>query len=178
MPRDDTSIDSVDPQDATAFEELVRSGHALVFGYLRARMTSAGDADALTRHVFLRFHQSTRAPISRSELPSRLLELARESLASHVAAHRATHMAWSELCVDVDAAAPSEPLSTHRQRLRACLDHLDPAAREVIEERYSGRRDLAEVSRRLRRSEEAVKQLLFRARQTLRQCLEQNAVHE
>ena len=47
-----------------------------------------------------------------------------------------------------------------------------PSARQALNLRYEGSLRLAEIGRRLHRSEGAIKLLMFRARQALRDCLD------
>jgi RNA polymerase sigma-70 factor (ECF subfamily) len=55
--------------------------------------------------------------------------------------------------------------------LNDCLQELGPSARQAIELHYRSERRLSEIGAVLHRSEGAVKILLHRARQALRDCL-------
>jgi RNA polymerase sigma-70 factor, ECF subfamily len=145
-----------------------------VYGYLRSRTSSIADAESLTQQVFAALYRHPKSFSAASDLQSWLLSAAHDALAAYVSAHRKQGgAAWSELCLEFDPNAPHGLLNADRHRIRDCLDRLEPSAREAMEFRYSGQRDLAEVSRRMRRSEDAIKLLIYRARQTLRQCLAQ-----
>jgi RNA polymerase sigma-70 factor (ECF subfamily) len=58
------------------------------------------------------------------------------------------------------------------RHLPVCMDGLGPSAREAIELQYRGERKLADIGKQLHRSEGAVKLLLHRARQALKDCLD------
>lgn len=81
----------------------------------------------------------------------------------------------------VEALAASAPLDEHDGRLetevsqlRTCLDHLAPAARELVRLRYFAEH-LPEAIAQLRaQSVNAVNVTLARARVTLRECLERH----
>ena len=89
---------------------------------------------------------------------------------------RRKEVAWTELCLELESVMPpsaqggdDDDVMLH---LPVCMDGLGPSAREAIELQYRGERKLAEIGRQLHRSEGAVKLLLHRARQALRDCLE------
>ena len=159
-------------RDPAAFGQFVEQQRGAVYAYLRSRMSSSADADSLTQQVFTSLYRNAKHAAAAPDLQAWLLNEARKALAGYVAAQRKqSGTAWSELCLEYDADAPHDT-PADKQRLRDCLDRLDPGAREAMQFKYSGQRDLAEVSRRMRRSEDAVKLMIYRARQSLRQCLE------
>jgi RNA polymerase sigma-70 factor (ECF subfamily) len=57
-------------------------------------------------------------------------------------------------------------------QLPVCLQSLGQSARQALELHYASRLRLADIGDHLKRSEGAVKLLLFRARQALRRCLD------
>jgi RNA polymerase sigma-70 factor, ECF subfamily len=163
----------LNPRDPATFDDIVRTHRSSVYGGLRSQMSSIPDAEQLTQEVFSSLYRHAKAFTTESELQSWLSNATRGALAAYVSAHRKQGgVSWSELCLEFGENEPHDVLRGDRSRVRECLELLEPSSREAIEFKYSGERDLAEVSRRMRRSEDAVKLLIYRARQTLRQCLE------
>ena len=83
-------------------------------------------------------------------------------------------VAWTELCLDLEMLVP--PRAAHSdemlEQLPGCLNDLGPSARDALDMRYRSQLRLEEIGTRLKRSEGAVKLLMFRARQALKLCLE------
>jgi RNA polymerase sigma-70 factor (ECF subfamily) len=161
-------------RDPAIFDEIVREHRAAVYGFVRSRTSSIADAEALTRQVFASLYRGAKHAAAKSDLRAWLLNAARDALVGYVAAHyKLGGTAWTELCLNIDPPVPHDPPLVDQQRIRECFEHLEPSAREAMQFKYSGQRDLAEVSRRMRRSEDAIKLLIYRARQSLRQRVEQ-----
>ena len=62
-------------------------------------------------------------------------------------------------------------LEDYTQHLPECLEGLGPSARDALNLYYRQHKRLLEIGSVLRRSEGAVKLLMFRARQALKMCL-------
>jgi RNA polymerase sigma-70 factor (ECF subfamily) len=79
---------------------------------------------------------------------------------------------WTELCLELETVtAPEANDDQLLPALNDCLQELGPSARQAIELHYRSERRLSEIGAVLHRSEGAVKILLHRARQALRDCL-------
>ncbi len=134
----------------------------------------AGDAEDLAQEVFLRCYTACGAFDTAQALRPWLIGIARNLLREFARKQkRRKEVYWVELCLEVDESAnPAEGVYDEViEHLPDCLQTLGGSAREAINLKYGGRLRLAEIGRRLRRSEGAVKLLMFRARQTLRSCL-------
>jgi len=59
--------------------------------------------------------------------------------------------------------------------LRICLEKIPPSSRSLIQRRYEGKESIAGISKALKKTENAVKVILFRIRQALKKCVEQAA---
>jgi RNA polymerase sigma-70 factor (ECF subfamily) len=182
MLQDQTLIRRAQSGDREAFEVLVRRHQAAVFGFLRARVLQASDAEDLTQEVFLRCYQARARFDSSSLVRPWLMGIARNLLREHVRrVRRRKEVAWTELCLELDAldgqgeSCAEEAYDELLTRLPGCLQALGPSAREAIDLRYHARLRLAQIGQRLRRSEGAVKLLMFRARHALRHCLDRQA---
>lgn len=164
--------------DRAAFEALVERHQRVVFGYLRARLFQAADAEDLTQEVFLRAYLArARFDSSRMVVPW-LLGIARNLLREHARKTKGRReVAWTRLCLELDerVRADEEVYDDMLAHLPACLEALGPSARQAIDLRYSCKLRLAQIGEKLRRSEGAAKLLMFRARQALRYCLERKS---
>ncbi len=161
--------------DREAFARLVETHQAAVFGYLRARLTEPSDAEDLCQEVFVRAYLGrSRLPPAPELLPW-MLGIARNTLREHLRrVKRRKETAWTELCLHLEELVDPPHGETHAalEHLPACLGALGQSARQAIDLRYTAGMRLSEIGVKLRRSEGAVKLLMYRARQALRYCLE------
>lgn len=162
--------------DRATVAAVVAAHQRMVYGFLRARVVDATAADDLCQEVFLRFLTS-RPPATQGsgEISAWLVGIARNVLREHVRrCTRRREVAWTELCLDIDAAAETggDDADDRLRRLPACLDGLGRTARTALDMHYGENRRLGEIGRHFDRSEGAVKLLLFRARQAVRRCLD------
>jgi RNA polymerase sigma-70 factor (ECF subfamily) len=157
-----------------AFAEIVERHQAVVFGFLRARMLNAHDAEDLTQEVFLRcFTGWSRFDGTHAVRPW-LLGIARNLLHEYVRRRkRRKESAWTEACLELDAVMPpqEEAFGEYVDHLPACVSGLGDTARQAIELRYQSQSSVGEIGEKLRRSAGAAKLLMFRARQALKECL-------
>jgi len=161
--------------DNRAFATLVELYQATVYGYLRARVLEPADAEDLCQEVFLRCYVG-RAKLHRAAaIGPWLIGIARNLLHEHVRGkQRRREVAWTELCLEVDtlvghAHAEATDAIGH---LPLCLESLGQSAREALDLRYRSQLRNGEIAARLKRSEGAVKLLVHRARQALKNCLD------
>lgn len=174
---DQTLIEQLRRGDRAAFAAVIERYQRAVYGYLRARLLQATDAEDMTQEVFLRFYLSQARFDSSALVRPWLLGIARNVLREHVKGmKRRKEVTWTELCLELESVMPPDSQWSEDddilRHLPNCLDGLGPSAREAIELQYRGERKLADIGKQLHRSEGAVKLLLFRARQALKDCLE------
>jgi RNA polymerase sigma-70 factor, ECF subfamily len=161
--------------DRHAFSLLVERHQRTVFGFLRARLLEAADAEDLCQEVFLRCYLGREKLERASTVGAWLTGIARNILREHVRKmSRRREVAWTELCLELDQLTHAHEGHEHDalRFLPKCLDALGQSAREAIDLRYRAQLRREEIGRRLKRSEGAVKLLVHRARQALRNCLE------
>jgi RNA polymerase sigma-70 factor (ECF subfamily) len=171
---DRTLIQRVQQGDRAAFEQIVARHQNAIFAYLRARLAQPTDADDLTQEVFLRCYLARARFDTTNMLRPWLFGIARNLLREHVRRkRRRKEVAWTELCLELEELAPpvDEQYEQCMTQLPVCLQSLGQSARQALELHYAARLRLAEIGDQLKRSEGAVKLLLFRARQALRRCL-------
>ena len=176
---DQTLIEQLRRGDRTAFALVIERNQRSVYGYLRARLQQASDADDMMQEVFLRFYLSQARFDSTALIRPWLLGIARNLLREHVRdVKRRKEVAWTELCLELESVLPPDALWSDAddviRYLPQCLEELGPSARQAVELHYRSQRKLAEIGRELRRSEGAVKLLMYRARQALKDCLHLN----
>jgi RNA polymerase sigma-70 factor (ECF subfamily) len=161
--------------DRQAFEGLLEDHQAAVYGYLLARLAAPTDAEDLCQEVFLRCFQGREKLDQAASLRAWLLGIARNVLREHIRrVQRRREVAWTELCLELDKMVQQEHDAGNEalDHLPACIDSLGRSAREALDMRYHTRLKLEEIGRLLHRSEGAVKLLMYRARQALKNCLD------
>jgi RNA polymerase sigma-70 factor (ECF subfamily) len=162
--------------DHRAFAALVELYQNAVYGFLRARLIEAADAEDLCQEVFLRCYLGREKLSRASTVGAWLIGIARNLLREHVRRqHRRREVAWTELCLELDELARDQagPHDDALAHLPSCLSSLGQSAREAIDLRYRAQLRMAAIAERLKRSEGAVKLLVHRARAALKHCLDQ-----
>lgn len=174
---DQTLIEQLRRGDREAFARVIERYQRSVYGYLRARLQQTSDADDMMQEVFIRFFLSQARFDSSALIRPWLLGIARNLLREHVRnVKRRKEVAWTELCLELESVLPPDALWTEADdvtlHLPKCMEDLGPSARQAIELHYRSQRKLVDIGRELHRSEGAVKLLMHRARQALRDCLQ------
>jgi RNA polymerase sigma-70 factor (ECF subfamily) len=174
---DQSLIENALRGDRAALEALVVQHQTAVYGYLRARLLQHSDAEDLTQEVFLRFYLARARFDSKQLIRPWLLGIARNLLREHARkTRRQRQTAWTELCLELEELLKIEARDADEDIfiwLPECLSGLGESARQAIDLHYSANLRLAEIGEQLKRSEGAVKLLVFRARQALKRCLDQ-----
>ena len=174
MSDDHLLIAAAQQGDRSAFAAIIGRHQTAVYGYLRARLLEAADAEDLCQEVFLRCYTAQARFDSPAMVRPWLIGIARNLLHERVRrVKRRREVAWTEMCLELEKFVPTddERHDAAVRHLPDCLESLGPTAREAIDLHYRSSLRLAAIGDRLRRSEGAVKLLLFRARQALRLCL-------
>ncbi len=169
-------IERVQAGDRTAFESLVEAHQGAVYGYFRARVLQPLDAEDMTQETFLRCYVARAQFDTAFMLRPWLMGIARNLLREYIREQRRRkEVGWTELCLEVDEFLDGDdgPFEDELAQLPDCLQSLGNSAREAIGLRYTAKMRLAQIGEKLRRSEGAVKLLMFRARQALKNCLSQ-----
>ncbi|HWB10332.1 MAG TPA: RNA polymerase sigma factor [Pirellulales bacterium] len=175
MAGDSELVVAVQSGDRAAFTALIERYQGVVYGYLRARVFQASDADDLAQEVFLRSYGARARFDSSAMVGPWLIGIARNLLREHARkTRRRREVAWTEICLELEEQSGGglEQVDEMSAHLPACLESLGENARRAIDLFYRGKMRLAEIGARLRRSEGAAKVLMFRARQALKACLE------
>jgi len=168
-------VEAAQRGDRAAFETIVGRHQGPVYGYLRSRLLEPADAEDLCQEVFLRCYLGRARFDSSVLLRPWLIGIARNLLHEHVRrVQRRKEVGWTELCLQLEEMidAQDDRHDDAMAHLPECLQSLGQSARQALELRYRARLRLAEIGEQLRRSEGAVKLLMFRSRQALRNCLD------
>lgn len=172
--QDHELVEAAQRGDRAAFAQLIQRHQQAVYGFLRARVIEPSDAEDMSQEVFLRSY-SARAKFASGEMVRPwLLGIARNLLREHIRRYkRRKEVAWTELCLDIDEQQEKEPspLDDYTSHLPDCMQGLGPSARDALDLYYRQHKRVVEIGDKLRRSEGAIKLLLFRARQALKFCL-------
>ena len=174
---DQSLIEQLRRGDRAAFALVIERNRRTVYGYLRARLQQPNDADDMLQEVFLRFYLSQARFDSTALIRPWLLGIARNLLREHVRdIKRRKEVAWTELCLELESVLPPDALWSDADDiiriLPECLEELGPSARQAVDLHYRSQHKLADIGRELHRSEGAVKLLMHRARQALKDCLQ------
>ncbi len=176
-------IERVLAGDPKAFEQLVVDWQIEVWKIVAYALRDQAASEDLMQQVFLNVytHLSSFDPdrdfgawlrsIARNEVRK---ELRRRSRYAQRLEH---YRAWYERQLAETPAAESRA-GALRTALDHCREGLGPRAREALELRYEQALNAPAIASRLQRSAAAVRQLLVRARQALRRCIETRTDHE
>ena len=169
-------------QDRACFGAVYERYFELVYGYVARRVNDRGAAEDLTSEVFRKaLANLTRFKWTGAPFGAWLIRIA-----SNLIADRAKRTG-REVIADqpsLDAAAVDESVNSQSQqsnleaaerraRLFRLVDALPDDQRRVVAMRFAEEKSISEIAAELNRSEGAIKQLQFRALQTLRKRLPQ-----
>jgi RNA polymerase sigma-70 factor, ECF subfamily len=161
-------------RDPARFADLYEDNFERVYAYVSRRLTDRGAAQDVTSEVF---HQAL-ANLGRFEwrgVPFLvwLLRIAANAIADHW-----RRVSREQQLGDQDApdSFPVDPANIEQVERRALLFRLvrtlPPDQRRVIEMRFAEEKQIREIAQELGRSEGSIKQLQFRAIQSLRAQLQ------
>lgn len=160
------------PPAKPPFEELYREFVNRVYGYVRAQVGVAADAEDITSQVFLRAYEAYGRFEPAGATPSAwLFRIARNASLDHLRAsgrrERLVRVVGHQPSEEPDAAKVAEERIEHSE-LVALLADLSERQREVIALRHSGL-SFAEVGDVLGAREDAAKMAYHRAIRALRE---------
>ena len=163
-------------QDRACFGDVYERYFELVYGYVARRVRDRAATEDLTSEVF----RKALANIDRFKWTGAPFGAWLLRIASNVIADRAKRQAKDGLRVDepsLELAARSNSRQTQQTELEESerrawvirqVDELPDDQRRVVRLRFAEEKSISEIAAELGRSEGAVKQLQFRAFQTLR----------
>lgn len=159
--------------DPAKFADLYEIHFERIYAFLVARVRDRDIAEDLTSEVFhkalanLRTYEWRGAPFG-----AWLMRIAANALADQ-SKRAAREFPSAEDPPDIGVSAePDLDAIENRARLFRLVSELPGSQRRVIQQRFVEQRSIREIARQLGRSEGAVKQLQFRALQSLREQME------
>ncbi len=152
-------------QDPSAFAALYEAHFERIYAFIAHRVRDRSVAEDLTAEVFRRALASIGAFEWRGvPFASWLYRIAANEIADHM-----TKAAREHGSIDTNEPSRDETERIeHRTTLFRLVDELPPDQRRVVVMRFAEERSIREIAATLGRSEGAVKQLQWRALETLR----------
>ena len=160
--------------DKAAMHILFARHRVRVYKFIRRMVRDPGIADDLVSQVFLDVWRSANRFESRAQVSTWLLSIARFKALSSLRERTHASIDQDDLCGIVDAGDTPEAALDRKQTsgaLRACIDRLSPAHREIIDLIYYRENSVAEVSDILDIPHATVKSRMFYARKQLARTL-------
>jgi RNA polymerase sigma-70 factor, ECF subfamily len=160
-------------QDPSRFAELYETNFHRVYAFVVRRVRDRDEAEDITAEVF---HEALRS-LGRFQwrgapFAAWLLRIAANTLADRWQRAARNGEVPTDDLADTDVSIQAE--AERRAMLYQLVDRLPPHQRLVILRRFADQKSAREIALELRRSEGAIKQLQFRALETLRSKVRSN----
>ena len=177
---DDELVARVLTGETEAFSELYERYLPRVFGYVRKRLSNRADTEECVQEVFIAMFSSLASFRGDAPFAAWVLGIARRTVANRF---KRKHHPMVPLDLDTEsesidlmipllhrAATPDEQYECRERiaRLEAAADeHLTSEQRNLFHMHHLEHRSITEIAATLRKSEDAVKSNLYRARKVL-----------
>jgi len=159
-------------RDPRCFAELYENNFDRVYAFVASRIFNRDEAEDLTAEVF---HQAL-ANLRQFEWRGAPFIAWLLRIAANAIADRWQQLARRKEVSDSDRSeAGAEDGTERRVMLAQLMEELPPDQKLVLERRFIAQHTIREIAMELGRSEGAIKQLQFRALQTLRTRMGENA---
>ena len=170
---DERALIAAAQADPSRFAELYELHFERVYAFIARRVADRSAAQDLTADVF---HQAL-ANLRRFEwrgipFAAWLFRIAANAIANHTQRAARARGVWEHVDPPADLEGPALEQVEQRARLFRMVDQLPDDQRRVVVQRFADERSIRDIALDLGRSEGAVKQLQFRALQTLRARME------
>ena len=156
--------------DAAAFAELVQTYQARVFAYMSVRLADSSAASQMVTDVFRRMYFDLQNAEEFGVFEDELFKLVKLKLRR---VRGRSDSGWTDVCFALEkkeGRLPPLPESV-RKRMEDSVAGLDMAERQALDLRYGSGLSIAHVSKRLKRSEDAVKGVLAGAVGALKKAI-------
>lgn len=168
-----------------AFAQIVLLYQEEVRRFVRWRLGNRATADDLAQDIFVQAYRSIAAFRGEGSIRSWLLGIARHHVLSHlrqVKRHPGTSLDDSlellRLTYDEDNPVDVELRMEQLRVLRDCVSRLPKDRQQVVDQFYFANVSVAVIAAQIDRKPGAVRMLLLRIRDVLRQCVELNTTSE
>lgn len=148
-----------------AFNELYRRHSGRVYSYLKKRLPSREEADEVFQAAFLKAHQSRSGFNPKYSFVQWIYVVTKTCLLDHFR-KQGRSVATTEMTEELSQKLGAPTLSTEREF--ELLERLSPEQRQIVEMRIFDELPYEEISKRVDRTQESVRQTLSRALKKLR----------
>jgi len=157
--KDEKLVEAARGGDSAAFTRLVETYQARVFAYMSVRLANSSAAVQMSRDVFRRMYFDLQNSEKFGEFEEELFKLVELKLRK---ARGRSDSGWTDVCFALEKKEGQLPplKASVRKRLGDTVAGLDMSERQALDLRYGSGLSLAQVSKRLKRSEDAVKGVL------------------
>jgi RNA polymerase sigma-70 factor, ECF subfamily len=162
--------------DSNAFVRLYHTYFQRVYGYHLLRTNNVDDAQDLTSQTFIAALEGIKHYSGRGSLAAWLMGIAHHKMAQHFRGRRTTVTLEQLEDLPHPALQTEDQADQHRQiaQISQSLTTISPERAEAFILRTFGGLSTAEIALVMKKSEGAVKMLVYRALQDLRNCLNGN----
>ncbi len=168
--------------DRQAFTQLVNEHQGRIRAYIGTYLQWSDLVDDVAQDVFLDAFRALASYDDVSPFRLWLMGIARHRVLRHLRSDGRKRRSFEDLLyrrrmvrVEADEALLAER-ERQMEQLRTCLERLPPGSAEVVSEHYFRGTSLVEIARATGKKESAVRMMLLRVRQALKECLERNTV--
>lgn len=158
------------------FIELWTSVRPSIGAYLLARTGDHAVADDLEQETALAAWAGFARLDRRTSFAAWAMGIARHKLADHLRRRRSPlpllHDRAAADAVDAAMERIGDRIAARAEAMRACLQGLDAAHRDLLDRRYARGQDIAAIAAALTSTALNVKVRLFRIREALRRCID------
>lgn len=155
--------------DAQAFGQLYDSSVDRVYRFIFFRVNDVETAEDLTSVVFVKAWEHLHRYQPQGPFLAWLYSIARNTVIDHYRTHKQTVSLEEAAPVAAPNTAPDDviDLQIEMKSLQAAMQHLTGEQREVLTLKFLAEMDTAEIAKRMRKSEGAIRALQMRALQAL-----------
>lgn len=164
-----------------SFADLVRLHHATVRTFLSRFLRNSAAVDDLAQEVFLVAFRRLEDYRGEAPFPSWLMGVARNQALTHLRSESRRRKRdrdffesavsdWQADRLD-QVVATAEEQDRSMAALRACVESLPPASREVVDRFYFEDETTEAIAERLNKKNGAVRMMLLRVRKALGKCV-------
>ena len=166
-------VEQAQAGDMSAFDELVRRHHGPLYCYLNRTCRDGAEAEEMTQESFVKAWEGLKGFRGAASFRTWLFRIATNLCINRLSRRRPV----DPLSEDVPAARRDEPEETYRQReltecVHAALAQLPVDQRSALVFSIYEEMSYDEIAEAMGRSLASVNSLLYRARMSLRQTLE------
>jgi len=169
-------------QDCSAeFVQLLTLNQSRLYAYVLSLVGNATRADDVMQETNVVLWQKAAEFTPGTHFTAWMFRVAYlQVMASRQRANREKILFDSELIPELaqEAAAHFDDVESRQRTLQACLEKLSPRQRDIIRRRYSAGATLQKIAADVGHSAEAIKQLLFRTRLSLTECVKRSLATE